>query len=390
MVPLNKFSKSQLPVGVRDLLPYEAREKRYLENQFIGLVEGWGYQEVVTPTFELYNVISSQEDDDKVFKFLDRKGHLLALRSDMTTPIARLAASRLKDEILPLRLHYLSNVFSFEEPQVGRQRETYQAGIELIGTNLPESDAEVIALAIESIKRSGLEYFQISLGQIDVFNGLMEDMGLSDEVIRLVKHTIGNRDFVGLEELLEENHISQENRDSIIKLTMLHGGREVIEVAKSLCKNPKAIKALENLSEVYEVIEDYGLVDKISIDLGLLRGFDYYTGIVFEGYTSTVGAPICGGGRYDGLLGQFGWDVPATGFALDIDRILLALARQEISFQTYQVDYLVVYEEFNKKEMVNKARELRSQGFKVITFSKNQYNLLKGKEINLAKNIIEI
>ncbi|MDA8233438.1 MAG: ATP phosphoribosyltransferase regulatory subunit [Clostridia bacterium] len=361
--------QTQIPTGVRDILPEEAWRKRLLEDKFYRVFRSWGYQEVLTPTFEYYQAMVTGGDakqEDNMYKFLDRKGQILSLRPDMTTPIARLVATRLKEVPLPLRLCYLSNVFSHEDPQVGRQREYFQAGVELLGTTGGEADAEVIAVAVEALKASGLQEFQIHIGQIEVFNGLMEELGISQEVKEKIKAAIGNKNFVGVEEYLEGSNLSRERREELVRLITFHGGKEVIEEGYRVAGNNRARAALDNLAEVYDTLESYGVAGNVAINLGVLRGFDYYTGLVFEGYSSALGFPICGGGRYDGLVGQFGYPCPATGFAIGVDRVLLALGKQgDESSQV--IDYLIVYEESTKSKALAKARELREQGLVVET-----------------------
>lgn len=356
---------NQIPQGVRDLLPEEAFLKREMETRFSKLFQRWGYQEVVTPTFEHYESLIKGSNwglEEKLFKFLDRQGQILALRPDMTAPIARFTATRLKESMLPLRLFYLANVFGYIDPQAGRQREYYQAGVELIGSPQGVADAEVIALAVETLKAAGIKNFQLSLGQMDVFNGLMEELKLPEEEIIIVKNLISNKDFVGLEEHLQGQPLSSQDRERLICLTTLHGGPEVIEEARQLIGNPKGALALDNLAQVYQLLEFYGVADKVAMDLGLLRGFDYYTGIVFEGYTTALGFPICGGGRYDKLLGQFGHECPATGFALGIERVLLALSRQGNWQEPDSPDFFLVFPGNRRGEALAKARELREQG----------------------------
>lgn len=316
-----------IPTGLKDLLPEEAKRQRALEMNLANLFERWGYQEVITPAFEYYETLSMDlgSEVDELFKFFDREGRLLALRSDMTTPIARVVATRLRNNPMPLRLFYLANVFRYEAPQAGRQREFYQAGVEFIGQADAQADAEVIALAVEALESSGLQDFQISLGQIEIFNGLMEESGLSQEQKRKVKETIARRDLVGLESLLNEFEVPARQMDSILRLPHLRGGAEVFGKARVLTTNDRAQAALDNLAQVFELLESRGQAGRVCVDLGVLRGFDYYTGVVFEGYTADLGFPICGGGRYDKLLGKFGFECPATGFAMGLERLILSL-----------------------------------------------------------------
>lgn len=359
--------KKQVPAGVRDLLPEEAWRKRETENLLAALFHRWGYREVVTPTFEYYEALATgrgAEQEEQIYKFLDRQGHILTLRPDMTTPIARLVATRMKEEPLPLRLFYIANVFSYEDPQAGRQREFYQAGVELIGSAEDTADAEVIALAVEAMQKTGLQNFKVTVGQVDVFNGLVEELKLREPEIKRIKGTVANKNFVGLQELLDEFKVTTADRERFQRVMTLHGGAEVLTAAAELVNNRKSQEALKNLGRVKELLDHYNVTNHISYDLGLLRGLDYYTGVVFEGYTTALGFPVCGGGRYDRLLKQFACPAPATGFALGLERLLLALERNG-GEAAPDYDYLILFIPGQSAAALQKAGELRQAGFTV-------------------------
>ncbi|QGG49029.1 ATP phosphoribosyltransferase regulatory subunit [Heliorestis convoluta] len=353
----------QIPAGMRDFLPGEAQMKRALENKWAQLYTSWSYEEVITPTVEYLDVLAidtGEEMAGRLFQLFDRKGHIMVLRPEMTTPIARLVASRLYKEPLPQRLFYGANVFRYDEPQAGRQREIYQSGVELIGAPGPLADAEVIALAVEALRESGLEDFQISIGQIDVFNGIMEELPLSPEEKVKISRLVAKKDFVSLEEFLDDHPLNLDQAELLLRLPTFHGSKEVLEEASILAVNEKARQGLENLRQVYEALSLYGVQDYIALDLGVLRGFDYYTGVVFEGYTEGLGFPICGGGRYDRLLAQMGFDSPATGFAIGLERVLLALSRSNQPSPYPMPDVLLGGD--NLPEILGKAARLRARG----------------------------
>jgi ATP phosphoribosyltransferase regulatory subunit len=358
-------------MGVKDMLPEEAWRKRQLEQEFAQLFYRWGYQEVVTPTFEFYQALavagSNGEQEQNLFKFLDRQGHILALRPDMTTPIARLVATRMKDVQAPQRFFYLSNVFSYAEPQVGRQREFFQAGVEFIGSASGDADGEVVALAIELLKAAGLKNFQIHLGQMAVFKGIMEEIGLEEQQQRRFKSTLANKDFVSMEEMLVASGADVAVKDRVRELLALRGGREVLERAGELIADNPAKKGLDNLKEIYAVLENYGVDQYVVIDFSVLRGFEYYTGLIFEGYAQHLGFPICGGGRYDKLLGQWGYPSPATGFAVGLERIMLALERQGDILSVPAPDVLLVYPKEKRREAIQLAQKYRREGLAVET-----------------------
>ncbi|MHB1127568.1 MAG: ATP phosphoribosyltransferase regulatory subunit [Bacillota bacterium] len=357
-----------VPQGVKDLLPADAREKRLLEGRLSQVFERWGYDEVVTPSFEHYESLTAGGvvEGEQLFKFIDRHGKILALRPDMTTPIARLVATRLQHLPLPLRLFYLANVFRYENPQTGRQREFYQAGVELLGAASPRADAEVIALAVEALRATGLQEFQVGIGQVEIVQGMLEHLSLPGEVSAEVREALLRKDLVGVEGILEKYRVSSRESRQVTRLFSLHGGQETLDEAVKLTapleNSSRARQAVDNLREVYEMLKAYEVADKVFIDLGIQRDFDYYTGIVFEGYALGIGFPVCGGGRYDKLLGSFGYPCPATGFAIGIERVLLALGGTGTENKK-AAGYLICGTDYRLS--LGKARQLRNDGYRV-------------------------
>ncbi|MDT3699322.1 MAG: ATP phosphoribosyltransferase regulatory subunit [Thermincola sp.] len=384
--------KLQIPVGVRDLLPSEALRKRSLENSFEKIFRTWGYNEVITPTFEFYDALSigrGAEEDAQLYKFIDRQGHILTLRPDMTTPIARLASSKMRDWARPMRFFYMANVFSYEDPQAGRQREFYQSGIELIGEGSPYADAEVIAIAVELLKQSGLRNFQLSIGHVDILYGMMEELGLPEDQVGRVKAAISNRNYVGLQELLDEFNVPESDKERFMRIITTHGEKDIIQEARKLARNEKTLRALDILDKVYEALEAYEITANVELNFSILRGLDYYTGIVFEGFSSYIGFPILGGGRYDNLMGQFGGTCPATGFALGMERLLLSLEREGSTPEVAaEPDYVVLYREDQAAAAFKKARELRAEGYVVVTQQATGNE--KDVETNRGKTVVVI
>lgn len=355
----------QVPYGTKDILPVEAARKRRVENELARLFLAWGYQEVVTPTFEYHETLKAgapESADDASFRFFDRSGRMLALRPDMTTPIARVAVMRMKDRPLPLRLFYLANVFRQEEAQAGRQCEFYQAGVELLGAGGVAADAEVVALAVESLLAAGLVEFQVCLGQVDFISGIMSEAGLDDALGHKVKQALIDRNMVGLAELLEECQMEPGIRTLLQQLPMLHGKMEMLQAVRGRVKNNISQAALDNLAEIYCLLENYGIDRYVMFDLGIIRDFDYYTGMVFETYTTGLGYPICGGGRYDRMAGTFGREQPATGFALGIERVLMALERQGLDVAEPLRSLYVGWAEGKLSEAIAKVGRLRTAG----------------------------
>lgn len=323
--------RASLPCGVRDLFPKDAAKLSVLMARWRKLFESWAYTEIIPPTYEHYDILmagSGTDFEEKVFRVLDREGNILALRSDITTQVARIVGTKLYDCPLPLRFYYLANVFRYEEPQAGRQREFYQAGLELIGAPGAEADAEVLTIVIEALQQVNLQGFQINLGQMAFFKAIVDDLDLSPAQVKELKGAINRKDGAGLRESLIEWELSRRHAAALEELPHLCGGEEVLERAADLAPNLSAHRAIENLNQVHERLSAQGLAECVIIDLGEVRGMNYYTGITFEGFSPGLGFPICNGGRYDELIGLYGPSMPAVGFALGVERILLALEEQ--------------------------------------------------------------
>jgi ATP phosphoribosyltransferase regulatory subunit len=362
-------SKTEIPKGVRVYLPPQAALKRELETKLLSVFQRWGFQEIVTPSFEYYDVLAlgmGEEFRDRTFKLTEQAtGRLLVLRSDITPQIARAAAAILKDYPKPLRFCYNSNVFRYVEPQVGRHREVYQAGVELIGLELPEADVEMVAIAVECLMEVGLEDFKIAVSQVEFLRGLLEQLRLPYEAERQVQAALHRKDSSALDLLMEEFQLERSARDMLLALPNLFGGEEVFTAASRLVNNRRSEQALTNLQTVYDMLKVYGLEAFVLLDLSEIRGFDYYTGIVFEGFTANLGYEICGGGRYDHLIGRFGDECPSTGFAIDIEKLQMALERQGALRPPMHVDFLIMDFKPDKRDALRIAKELRQRGYRV-------------------------
>ncbi len=351
----------ETPYGTRDFLPAEAAAKREIEQKIFKLFALFGYEEVVTPTMEFLETLTTSGGriiEPHLFKMFDGLNRTLALRHEMTTPIARLAVSRLKDKPLPLKLSYNTNVFRFRKNQPGRQCEFYQAGVELIGISNALADAEIVALAAQALTVAGLKDFKICLGQAEFVGSLVEN--LSPELQTQIKSAIERHDLVALKNL--------ETDDAFKKIPTLQGGREILSAAEALAKNDRSRRALDNLKEIYRLLEVYGVAEKITFDLGLIRDFEYYTGMVFEAYAPGVGYSLAGGGRYDNMLKDFGAACPATGFALGIERILDARKFQGVEENSQAKKFYVSFAAGFQDSAIKKAASLRADG-KIVELS---------------------
>lgn len=357
--------KIYTPEGVQDILFDECYLKRNLEERIRGVFRRFGYYEVETPSIEFYDTFAAEPDltpQEMLFKFFDQQGRILVLRSDATVPIARVMATKFKEVQFPLRFSYITNMFRYNEFGGGKQKEFTQGGVEILGANTPQSDAEVIATAISTVRACGLENFQIDIGQVDFFKGLMEQTGLPSHDIEQMRIHIDKKDFLGIEELVESHGISGSLKELILDLPKLFGSLDVISRAENISTNKRSLEALSNLRSVLEILSDYGLEKYISIDIGMVQSLNYYTGIIFRGFTNGVGFPILSGGRYDNLVGSFGRSCPATGFSLGVNMVMNALERQKLDTAKPAIDSLVSYDAEGRKFAYKLCEELRKQG----------------------------
>lgn len=381
---MSKPRMFEKPIGVIDYLPDAAERLRQIESNVLECMRRWGYREIMTPTLEYYDTVgaASATDDKKLFKLLDRWGTTLVMRSDMTAPIARVVSSLLKHQPFPIRLSYHANVFRAIEKEAGRSSEFFQTGVELVGDGSAEADAEVIALAIACLKAAGVKKFRVALGHVGFLNGLFEEAlpGRTEEQ-EVLKNCLLKRDYVGYREELQRIDMEEGMRKELEGLLRLRGGREICSQALANAVGAAAKQAVEHLCEVWEVLQAYGAVDDVMIDLTLTGDFNYYTGVTFEGYASDLGFPVLSGGRYDNLLGQFGRPAPATGFALKTNRILEYVAANGTEEERRMHRVLIAYTSQRRAEALHRAVELRSQPLRMVTtmcLDENDWEEFKG------------
>ncbi|MGN6663232.1 MAG: ATP phosphoribosyltransferase regulatory subunit [Solirubrobacterales bacterium] len=314
-----------IPPGTRDVLPDEMRELRRLEGELIDVFERRGYGEVATPTLEYDEVLArgGGRRGDAAYRFFDEGGELLALRSEMTVPIARLTATRYAGAQPPHRFCYLAGAYRAVSPQRGEMREYVQAGVELIGAPAPEGTVEVVEVLESALDAAGLGRAVIGLGDADLYRQLLEELGVGEEARDSILASLAAHDLVGLEEKLSAAGIGAEQVETCVALTQLRGGREVLEQARGL-GGAAVERAIARLSETYQGLEERGVAERVQIDLGLLRDLGYYSGAILEVYDPALGQVLGGGGRYDGLMKRFGLDLSAAGFALYLERVHVA------------------------------------------------------------------
>lgn len=364
---MSKPKGFEKPAGVRDYLPHAVAKLRKIENDVLHCMSRWGYRQMITPTLEYYDTVgvASSTSDQKLYKLLNNRGQALVLRSEMTAPVARVVSSLLKDEPLPLRLSYHANVFRAIEEEAGREAEFFQTGVELVGDDSPEADAEVVALAIASLQAAGVKSFKIAIGHVGFLDGLFQEAvsGLPEAQEELKRHLLG-RDYVAFRETLQQLTLSEAQKQELDGLLRLRGGKEICGQALELSSHPLARASIEHLCKVWEVLVAYGVSQHVLIDLTMIGDFSYYTGMTFEGYAAELGFPVCSGGRYDNLLQQFGRPVPSTGFSLKTNRILDGVAGES---EAEELPVLVQYDALRRQEGLAEAVRLRSEGQAVVT-----------------------
>lgn len=320
-----------LPQGVRDILPEEARKYASVEAGILSVFERHGFQRVITPLLEYVEVLSlgmGENLKDRVLKFIDSAGKVVAIRPDITPQVARVVATRMRDYPLPLKLCYNENVLRYQEQRDGKSREVLQIGAEYITEKQePQADAEMIVMAIEALKSLGVRNFKIDVGDVGFLRKILGSLQVDDGVRKVIKEAIAIKDTSALEAVLADARVNGKERELLLNLTTFYGEEEVIKKALSYCEDDDSKQSLYNLQKVLDIVAGKDLGEYVTIDLGEFRGFDYYTGIIFEGFASGIGKPILSGGRYDTLLAKYGHPCAATGFAFDVEYAVAALEK---------------------------------------------------------------
>ena len=356
--------KLHTPEGVRDIYNTECRKKLTVQEKLHNTLHLYGYQDIQTPTFEYFDVfreeigtISSRE----LYKFFDREGNTLSLRPDITPSIARAAATLFEDEDFPVRLCYIGNTFINHFSYQGRLKENTQLGAELIGEDSIEADAEMIAMLVDGLKKVGLKEFQVNIGHVDFIRTLLCESGLNDERITEVYSLIGNRNYFGVEEVLDSERVSESVKEAFRVLPELIGGAEVLKKAALTVSAREALAAIDRLQKIYELLKHYGDEEHVTFDMSMCGSYGYYSGIIFRAYTYGTGDAIVRGGRYDHLLEKFGKSIPSIGFAIIVDELMSALSRQKIAVDAGHRD-LIVYTEDIQQWAFTLAKDYRSNG----------------------------
>lgn len=360
--------KNQLlhtPEGVRDIYNEECEKKLELQDRLHKALKRHGYHSIQTPTFEFFDIFGKEVGtipSSELYKFFDREGNTLVLRPDITPSIARSAAKYFMDEEMPIRLSYMGNTFINNHSYQGRLKESTQLGAELIGDDTVDADAEMIAMAIDALKSSGLKDFQISVGHVEFFRGLMEAAGLSEEQEEVIRELIANKNFFGVEEEISDCSMNQNLKELFGMLGTIYDNAVSFEEAKTYAADyPRVYKAIRRLEDLDAVLKIYGVDKYVTYEFGMLSSYHYYTGVIFAGYTYGSGEPVVKGGRYDKLLTYFGKDAASIGFAIVVDQLMAAISRQKIEITVKHDNQLIVYKPEYRREAVKKAIALRAK-----------------------------
>ena len=361
------------PEGVRDIYGKEYHRKLEVENRLHERIRLYGSQEIQTPTFEFFDVFSKEigtTPSRELYKFFDKEGNTLVLRPDFTPSIARCAAKYFSEKKVPLRLSYVGNTFTNTSNLQGKLKESTQMGAELIGDPSVEADAEIISLVIKALLDTGLQRFQVSIGEVEYFKGLCEEAGLDEETEMDLRACISGKNYFAAQELLQERKVVEPYHSRLLKVADMFGDMCSLTDARAMVSNERSLAAIERLEKLHKVLQVYGVADYISFDLGMLSKYKYYTGVIFKAYTYGVGDAIVKGGRYDHLLHQFGKESPAIGFCMVIDSILEALSRQKVVLPEPEPVRMIAYLPDNFEEKLAEAQALRAAGHAAVLIAK--------------------
>ncbi|MBT8171859.1 ATP phosphoribosyltransferase regulatory subunit [Candidatus Bathyarchaeota archaeon] len=357
--------KLNTPKGTRDILPKEVKQYRYIENQLRKNFELWNYNEVRSPTIEFVETLSTgvgSELTDSMFKFQDFDGKILALRAEMTTPVARIVTTRMESTPEPIRLFYINNVFRYNQSHLNKEREFCQAGVELVGCNTSEADGEILALLISALDQVGLKDVRIDLGHANLLKGLLDAAGLGKKQKASVQNLLACRDTVGLKNLMVQNNFPSNLRDAFLELSNCRRLNQISSISLSGSKYNMTNKQMENLMDLQDTLKDYEIEEDVFFDFSLTRKIEYYTGMVFEASVPNLGLPIGSGGRYDDFIEKFGsLKIPATGFALELGMIIKALIDQNFKISEKKSPTVIVTSK-NRNNAIKTVMALREIG----------------------------
>lgn len=352
------MKKFAIPEGTRDLILGECSVKKELQKAIEAVFDSYGYKEIVTPSIEYYQTYQTGFDnlkDEAMYKFFDHNGRILTLRMDMTVPIARVVATRFKDQKPPFRFRYCANVYKVKESFAGKRNEVSDCGIELLGQSANESDLEILVCALEVMEKLQQASYTLELGNVNFFHSACRDLRLDEEDMKTLADLIDRKSMSELSEFLESLHLSDEVQTFFLQLPWLCGDVEVLKEALSYCFNSNLRAIIANLKELYEQLKELGYEEHITFDLGKVPHLNYYSGLLFEGFIEGIGTSVLSGGRYDTLVEKFGSPMPAIGFSVKLDYVLPVLDKVAKKQPTITLCYPMKA----KVKALQRAKELR-------------------------------
>ncbi len=357
------------PDGVRDIYGDEFKRKLSIEKAVKDTIHLYGFDDIQTPTFEYFDVFSKEigtTSSKELYKFFDKDGDTLVLRPDFTPSIARCVAKYFDEEVAPIRLTYSGNTFINNSSLQGKLKEATQVGCELMNDDSAEADAELINLVIECLLASGLKEFTVTLGHMEFFKGICEAAGIDEEIEMTLREAISTKNSFAAEEMIKAIDCNDDLKEQFRFAIDCASDAEAVFALKNMVSNNRSVNALSRLEKVYNIIKLYGHEKYVSFDLGILSKYNYYTGIIFKGYTYGLGDVLVKGGRYDRLLESFGSSKPAVGFMVVIDDLLMALSRQKIDVCINSEKTIVKYNDGNFEEKIKEIIALRNEGKAVV------------------------
>lgn len=353
------------PEGVRDIYSQECSKKRRLQEKLHHVFHQYGFEDIETPTFEYFEVFGKEVGtipSRELYKFFDREGNTLVLRPDFTPSVSRACATYFNPEKDVVSLCYTGNTFINNSSLRGRLKETTQMGVERMGDDSPEADAEILAMTVECLLASGLTEFQVSVGQVDYYKAIFAQTGLRPDEEGELRELILQKNYFGVEELVKSKKMDTSLAKVLSQLPKMFGGAEILEKAKALTDNSQALKAVARLEEIYNLLKIYGYEKYITFDFAMLSKYHYYTGIIFQAYTYGTGEPLIKGGRYNQLMKHFGKPAASIGFAIVVDNLLMALSRQKLEASEQEDVMVITYSKENRIQAIKQAIELRARG----------------------------
>lgn len=351
------MKKFAIPEGTRDLILGECTAKKRLQDAIEQVFDSYGYKEIVTPSIEFYQTYQTgfeQIQDEAMYKFFDHNGSILTLRMDMTVPIARVAATKFKDQNPPLRFRYCANVYKVKESFAGKRNEVTDCGIELLGLNEKQSDLEILVCALEVMECMQQEPYTLEIGNVNFFHTAVELLGLTKDETETLADLIDRKSLTELKEYLNTLMLTAADKQFFLQLPWLCGSADMLEDALACCFDERLKKIVENLQQLYRQLAELGYENRITFDLGKLPHLNYYSGILFEGFVPGIGTSVLSGGRYDSLLEKFGEPLPAIGFSVKLDAVLPVL-----NLKQKEATLTLCYPYERKVEALRKAKELR-------------------------------